>query len=144
MTVQPFNSQVIGQAHYAARALLQRELAGTGIGFEQNLALNATAAAGGTIDRAALVARLTGSLKIDTGAAEAALAGLADAGLLAPAGPAGLALTHEGAALQARTAEAAAAIAGRLYAGIPPEDAAVAGRLLTLIAERANAELAGA
>lgn len=42
------------------------------------------------------------------------------------------------------TSAESAGISARLCAGIPAEDLATAGRILTLVTERANAELAGA
>lgn len=42
-----------------------------------------------------------------------------------------------------RTTAEIGPVSAKLYAGIPAEDLAVAGRVLTLITQRANAELAG-
>lgn len=52
-------------------------------------------------------------------------------------------LTDAGRELYETTTQETAEISARLYAGIPAEDLAVAGRVLTLVTERANAELAG-
>jgi DNA-binding MarR family transcriptional regulator len=140
------SGQVIGQAHYATRAVLERELTAIGITFTQSVALNAVVAEGGAVDRAALVRRLTGALKVDESAVRATLAELTDAGLLRalPADGSGLALTDLGRARHRRLADASAAIVARLYAGIPAEDAAVAARVLTVLKERADAELSAA
>lgn len=53
-------------------------------------------------------------------------------------------LTDAGRARQRRIAEISAGIAGRVYADIPAADLAVTARVLTLVTERANAELAAA
>ncbi|MDZ5443687.1 hypothetical protein U2F26_13220 [Micromonospora sp. 4G57] len=136
--------QVIGQAHYATRAVLERELATMGITFAQSVALNAVAAEGGAVERGALVQRMTGALKVDEPAVGTTLAELTDAGLLRalPAGGSGLALTDVGRARQGRIADAVAGITARLYADIPAAEMEVAGRVLTLLKQRADAELA--
>ncbi|MGW0122562.1 MarR family transcriptional regulator [Streptomyces sp. NPDC003327] len=140
----PFNSQVLGRAHYAARAVLERELERRGMTFHQSLALNVVAAAGGSIDRAELADRLGASAKIDAATVDATVAALAAAGLLraAPDAPDRLVTTDAGRAEQHAIAAWTAPVAARLYGGIPTEDMAVAGRVLALVTERANAELA--
>lgn len=145
MSSPTLNGQVIGQAHYATRAVLERELAPAGVSFQQSLALNALAAEGGVAARADLVDRMTGALKVEEAPVRATLDELTAAGLLRelPAGGSGLALTDAGRALQRRLADTVAAITARLYAGIPAEDMAVAGRVLTLVKQRADAELTG-
>lgn len=140
------SGQVIGQAHYATRAVLERELTSIGLTFTHGVALNAVAAEGGTVVRAALVRRLTGALKVDESAVSTTLAELADAGLLRalPADGSGLAFTDLGRERHRLIADATGAIVTRLYADIPAEDAAVTARVLTLLTRRADAELAGA
>ncbi|MDO3705703.1 hypothetical protein Q3W71_28945 [Micromonospora sp. C28SCA-DRY-2] len=138
------NGQVIGQAHYATRAVLERELVGFGLTFHQSLALNAVAAEGGTVVPAHLVERLTGALKVDRSVVLTAVDDLVAGGLLRalPDGGAALALTDAGREVQRRVADVVAVIAARLYADIPAADLAVAGRVLTLLKQRADAELA--
>ncbi|MER7892752.1 hypothetical protein ABTX15_23310 [Micromonospora sp. NPDC094482] len=138
------NGQIIGQAHYATRTLLERELAGLGITFHQSIALNAVAAEGGAVARAYLVRRITSTLKIDESAVLAVVGDLTNAGLLGmpPTDASGLALTDAGRAVQRRVAEAVTAITTRLYGDIPADDLTVAGRVLTLVRQRADAELA--
>ena len=146
MSSPTLNGQVIGQTHYATRAVLERELDSTGVSFQQSVALNAVAAEGGVAARADLVDRMTGALKVDAASVGATLDELTAAGLLRelPAAGSGLALTDTGRALQGRLADTVAAITARLYADIPAADLAVAGRVLTLVKQRADAELAGA
>ncbi|MGW5672223.1 hypothetical protein [Micromonospora sp. NPDC003776] len=135
------NGQTIGQAHYATRALLERHLTRLGISFPQSAALNAVAAEGGALARDALLRRMTDALKIDEPAARATLDDLVHAGLLRADG-AGLALTDAGRTVQRRVGDAVAGITARLYGDIPAPELAAAGRLLTLIKQRADAELA--
>ncbi|MEU8675311.1 hypothetical protein [Streptomyces sp. NPDC048560] len=140
------NGQIIGQAHYATRAVLERLLAESGTTFHQCVALNATAGEGGTTGRTALAARMTDTLKIDRASAEAVLAELTGAGLLeeAPGDGTRLALTESGRERQAGIRSGTAAITERLYTGLPAEELAAAGRVLTALTARANAVLAEA
>ncbi|MFI5489610.1 MarR family winged helix-turn-helix transcriptional regulator [Micromonospora echinaurantiaca] len=138
------NGQIIGQAHYATRAVLERELVGFGITFHQSLALSAAATEGGAVVRADLVERLTDALKVDRSVVLAAVDELVAGGLLRalPDGGSGLALTDAGRQMQRRVADVVVGIAARLYADIPAADLAVAGRVLILLKQRADAELA--
>lgn len=128
------NGQVLGRAHYAARAVLERELARMDLTFQQSLALNAIA---GGED---VIALLTGTLKVDEAAVLGVIAELVDAGLVTEM-PRPL-LTDAGRAARSRIDEAAGGITARLYGDIPSADLAVAARVLTLVTQRANAELA--
>ncbi|MFK4689760.1 hypothetical protein [Streptomyces pristinaespiralis] len=138
------NSQIIGRAHYAARALLDRELDRTGTTFHQSMALNATAAEGGIAETSRIVELLTSTLKISADTAHATVAELLAAELIKPLEPlAGqgprVALTEAGRAVQGRLAAVATEFGPRVYGGIPEEDLAVAGRVLTEVIARANA-----
>lgn len=53
--VLPVNGQVIGLAHYASRAALERVLARSGTSFNRSVALRAVSDNGGTVERAWLV-----------------------------------------------------------------------------------------
>jgi DNA-binding MarR family transcriptional regulator len=141
------DSRLIGRAHYAARALLDRELSRTGTTFHQSMALNAVAAEGGTAETDRIVELLTSTLKIDGTTARDTVAELLATELLEPLEPLPeqsprVALTETGRAEQARLAAVAAEFGPRVYGGIPPEDLAVAGRVLTEVIARANAAYA--
>lgn len=140
----PVNGQVIGLAHYASRAALERVLARSGTGFSESVALRAVSDNGGTVERAWLEARLTGALKIEEAAARATVEELTARKLLEEPNAGRLSLTDAGHELFESIRSAGNAIAARLYAGIPAEDLAAAGRVLALVTERADAELAGA
>ncbi|MET8628136.1 MarR family transcriptional regulator [Kitasatospora sp. NPDC004669] len=140
----PLDPRAIALAHYASRSLLEGVLARHGATFEQNVTLRATAAAGGSLGREALVADVTGSLKADEARVRAVIEETTAAALLEadPQHGEALRLTAAGRQLYERTTAEIAPVSARLYAGIPAEDLAVAGRVLALITERANAELA--
>ncbi|MEU7924314.1 hypothetical protein [Micromonospora sp. NPDC049107] len=137
------NGQVIGQAHFATRALLDRAVAPLGIDFAQVIALNALTA--GPVDRTSLVRRLASARRVDESAVLEVIDGLVDAGLalLDDTTEPRVSLTDAGQSTQARVAEAVGGITARLYGDIPPAEADVAARVLALVTERANDELAG-
>ncbi len=145
-TAPPLNARVIALSHYAGRALLERVLAGHGATFHQSVTLRAVVVAGESIGRDELVTEVTGSLKAEDSVVLDVIEELTAAKLLEqdPAQESRIRPTDAGRALYATTTAETAGIAARLYAGIPAEDLAVAGRVLALLTERANAELARA
>ena len=138
-TYPPLSTQVIGQAESALGALLDPLLSRTGTTFHQWLVLTVTAASGGDIDQDQLVARISGARKIDGAEVEAAIAGLDAAGLAE--GTSRVILTTAGLARFAEIRGALEEITARLF-DFPAEDLAAAGRVLAILTERANAELA--
>ncbi|MGC5022291.1 MarR family winged helix-turn-helix transcriptional regulator [Micromonospora sp. DT47] len=144
MSTATLNGRVIGLAHHATRAVLERELARHGVSFPQSVALTAVADAGGVMSRSGLVGRITGGLKIDEWAAATTLTELTDAALVEALPGHQVGLTEAGRALRGRIADAVAGITARLYADIPADDLAVAARVLTRVTERADAALAAA
>ncbi len=135
------STQVIGQAESALGAISGPLLARTGTTFNQWLVLTVTAAGGADVGRDELVARITGARKIDAEQVETAVRELAAAGLVLDQPR--VRLTEAG---QARYREIRAAlddVTGRLFGDIPPEDLATAGRVLSIVTARANAELTG-
>ncbi|MFF3518029.1 MarR family transcriptional regulator [Streptomyces sp. NPDC002573] len=146
-TIAPqVNGRVIALAHYSARALLEGVLDRHGATFHQSVTLRAVVVAGGSVGRDELVGDVTGSLKTDESVVRGVIEELTAAKLLEedPAEASRRRLTDAGRELYESTTAETAEISSRLYAGIPAEDLAVAGRVLALITERANAELAGA
>ncbi|MFE0705024.1 MarR family winged helix-turn-helix transcriptional regulator [Streptomyces sp. NPDC058872] len=143
-TAPTTNGRVIALAHYAARALLEGVLTRHGITFEQSVTLRAVSVGGAPVERERLVADVIGSLKADESVARAAVDRLTAAELVErdPAEASRIRLTDAGRRLFEVTTAETAEISARLYAGIPAEDLAVVGRVLNLVTERANAELA--
>ncbi|MFB7293253.1 MarR family transcriptional regulator [Actinacidiphila glaucinigra] len=139
------DGRMIALAHHAARALLEGVLTRHGVTFHQSVTLRAVVAAGGSVGRGDLVRDVVGSLKTDESVVRGVTDELTHAKLLEedPADASRVRLTDAGRELYETTTQEAAGISARLYAGIPAEDLAVAGRVLTLVTERANAELAG-
>ncbi|MFM9702215.1 MULTISPECIES: MarR family transcriptional regulator [Streptomyces] len=139
-TAPPVDSRVIGLAHYAARAVLERVLSRHGVTFQQQITLR-PAVADGPLDREALAGRVVASLKIDPDEARAVIGELLAKGLLAADGES-IRATDAGRTLHDTVTAETAPVTARIYAGISAEDRAVAGRVLTTITERAEAELA--
>ncbi|MGW5970303.1 MarR family transcriptional regulator [Streptomyces sp. NPDC055186] len=145
-TAPPLDGRVIALAHYAGRALLEGVLARHDATFHQSVTLRAVMVADESIGWDALVRDVSGSLKTDESVVRGAVEELTASKLLEedPAEASRVRLTDAGRELYERTAAETAEISARLYAGVPAEDLAVAGRVLALITERANIELAGA
>lgn len=136
------NPRVIALAHYASRALLENVLTRHGATFQQSVTLRLVAVADEPVEREQLVDGVVSALKIDAAEAHSVVDELITAGLLTPQESSRVRITDAGRELYDRTSAATAPITARIYAGIPAEDLAAAGRVLTLITERANAELA--
>ncbi len=142
MTSTPtLNGQVLGQAERATRALLEKLLAGTGSTFAQWVSVNGTATAGGTVPRAALARQMVNGLKLSEQVVAAEIDGALAAGLLA-ADADSLALTTAGRERWEEVSAGIATITAQLYGDLPAEDLATAGRVLAIVTERANAQLA--
>jgi hypothetical protein len=143
--VPTLSPQVIGQAENALKPLMDRVLAPTGTTRHQWVALTLTAAGGGAVDRDQLIGRITGALQIDDAEVRATLAELIASELLEDLPGEGLrvGLTDAGQARYHQIRTAIDEITARLYGDLPVADLATAGRVLTAVTARANAELAG-
>jgi hypothetical protein len=145
-TTPTFGAQVLGQTEKALNAVLDRQLAGTGLTEPQWVTLTLTVVSGGTVDRDQLVGTVAGVLKVSEAEAQARVAELADAQLLqAPdREESPVKVTAAGEQLHGQIRAAVTQITQRLWGDLPAEDLATAGRVLSTILARANAELAGA
>ncbi|MEU8526689.1 MULTISPECIES: MarR family transcriptional regulator [Streptomyces] len=143
-TAPSLNARVLALAHYAGRGLLEDVLTRYGVTFHQSVTLRAVAVAGESIGVDALVGDVTGSLKESDAVIRGVIEELTATQVLEadPADATRVRLTDAGRDLYERTSAESAKISARLYADIPAEDLAVAGRVLTLITQRANAEAA--
>src|SRR3982074_731328 len=140
------NTQVIGQAETALGAILDPLLARAGPAFPQGLVLPPAAASGGAIDRGQLIDRITGARKLDDAEVEAAISELKAAGLVQPlpGDHPRVGLTDAGQARYRQIGTALDDVTARLFGDFPAEDLATAGRVLSIVPARANAELADA
>jgi DNA-binding MarR family transcriptional regulator len=140
-TTPAFSTQLIGQTEKTLNAILGRLLAPTGLNEPQWVTLTVAVASGGPIDHGAFVSRIAGSLKIGEAEARARIDELAAEGLFEIDGST-VTVTDAGKDLQARIRGEVVEITDRMWGDLPPEDLAAAGRVLTTVLERANAELA--
>ncbi|MEU5426228.1 MarR family transcriptional regulator [Streptomyces olivoreticuli] len=135
------DARALGLAHYAARGVLEHVLAWHGVTFQQQVALRAAITTNAPRTPDDLIAQVQGSLKADPADIRATLDELLVRQLLITDGT-HLRPTDAGRELLAAVGAETAPITARVWGGIPAEDLAAAGRVLALVAERANAELA--
>ncbi|MFE6758228.1 MarR family transcriptional regulator [Streptomyces sp. NPDC057684] len=141
ITAPVADARALGLAHYAARGVLEHVLARHGSTFQQQVALRAALTTEGPQAPDGLVAQVQGSLKADPADIRATLDELLAKQLLDTDG-AHLRPTDAGRELLAAVGAETTPISARIWGGIPAEDLAAAGRVLALVTERANAELA--
>jgi len=137
------STRVIGQAEKTLNAILGRQLAGTGLTEPQWVILTLAVTTGGPVDRDRFTHMVADALKISEADAQAHVADLVAAQRLEIT-DAGSAVTVTGAArqLHSQIREAIAGITQRLWGDLSADDLATAGRVLTIVTERADAELA--
>ena len=142
-TTTPADARALGLAHYAARAVLESVLARHGLGFQQQIVLRPVVLADGPVDRARLTADTVTALKADEDSVQGTIDELIAAGLVAT-DASDVRITDAGRALYARITQETSGASARIWGDIPEADLLAAGRVLALVTERANAELAAA
>jgi hypothetical protein len=144
-TSTPFGPQLLGQTEKTLNAILDRELAGTGLTEPEWVTLVLTVAVGEAIERDQLVGRVAGAVKVSEEEAQTRVDKLASAGLLqvGDGENSPVQVTDVGHQLHGRIRSAITPITERLWGDLPAEDLATAGRVLSTILARANAELTG-
>jgi len=140
----PFGTQLIGQTEKALNAILDRLLAGSGLTEPQWVTLTIAVMSGGSIARGEYDQRVDGALKVGRAEAQARIAELATAGLLdVPADESRpVTVSEAGRELHGRIRARVGEITERLWGDLDAGDLAAAGRVLGIILERANGELA--
>lgn len=143
-TAPRLDPRVIGLAHYAGRAVLESVLVRHGLDFQQQITLRLVAVADGPVGREQLVGEVVSALKVDEATVRGVVDRLIAAKLVEAGGADGteVGITDAGRAQFERVSGETSAYTARIYADIPEQDLEVAGRVLTLITERANAALA--
>ncbi|MGI8450010.1 MAG: MarR family winged helix-turn-helix transcriptional regulator [Streptosporangiaceae bacterium] len=145
-TTPAFGAQILGQTEKALNAILDRQLAGTGLTEPDWITLTLTAASGGTLGRDQLASQVAGALKVSPAMAQARVTGLAAAQLLQTGGgdEPMITLTGAGRQLHGRIRAAVTEITQRMWGDLPAGDLVTAGRVLGVVLARANAELGAA
>jgi O-acetyl-ADP-ribose deacetylase (regulator of RNase III) len=138
--------RIIGQAEKTLNAILFRLLAGPGLTEAQWITLTLTAEGGGSIGRGQLAAQVAHGLKVSEAQAREHLASLVAARLVTDPGDDAepVRFTAAGTEVFGQIRGAVTEIIQRLWRDLPAEDLAVAGRVLSTLTERADAELARA
>lgn len=141
-----FGTQLIGKTEKALNAILDRQLAGTGLTEPQWVTLTLAVMSGGTIDQGPFLSRIAGAMKISHAEARARIDELAAAQLLQVPEDDGspVSVTDAGSQLHARIRTAVTEITERLWGDLPADDLNIAGRVLATVLDRANSELASA
>jgi hypothetical protein len=141
---QPFGTALIGQTEKALNAILDRQLAGTGITEPQWVTLTLTVVGGGAVDRAELIRRVSGATRFSHASVAERIAELTAAGFLRDGDDDRVHVTDEGHARWTRVRTAIGPITQGLWGDLPAEDLAAAGRVLRIVLDRAHTVLAGA
>ncbi|GAB2837086.1 hypothetical protein GCM10022221_40440 [Actinocorallia aurea] len=137
----PFGSALIGQTEKALNALLARGLAGTGLTEPQWVTLTLAATGPAAADRAELIARVGRATRFPEPAVAARLSELTAAGFLAADAEDRVSVTTEGTARWSGIRTELGAVGERLWGDLPPEDLAVAQRVLATVLARADTVL---
>lgn len=138
------DSRAIGLAHYAARAVLEQVMGRHGLGFLHATVLRPVAAAEEPLPRDRLVRGVVDTVKISAAEADRTVDELICRSLLREDEAGLIRMTEAGRATYDAGAAETAQVSARIWADIPEADRAAAGRVLALVTERANAELAAA
>ncbi|GAA3386964.1 MarR family winged helix-turn-helix transcriptional regulator [Cryptosporangium minutisporangium] len=138
-----FGPALIGQTEKALNAILDRQLAGTGITEPQWVTLTLTVASGGAIDRSQLIRRVSGATQFSEVSVAERLAELIAAGFVWEDSDGRIQVTDDGQARWTQIRAAIGPITQGLWGDLPAEDLAVAGRVLGVVLDRANVVLAG-
>jgi len=142
-TYPVLSPRVIGQAEKTMNAILDRLLAGTGLTEPQWVILTLAATGGGPAERDQFTHTVAGALKISEADARARVSEMVAAQQLQLTGEApAVTATGAGLELHSRISADTAEITRQLWGDLPAGDLATAGRVLSIITERANAQLA--
>jgi hypothetical protein len=143
MTEHPplLTPRTIGETENALRALLTSTLDGTGLDYAGWVVVTVVARSRSPIPATALVARLTGSLKMDHTAVAARIDVLRGRHILEQSGDA-VTITAEGTALHQRLNTRIEELTEQMWAGLDPDDLVSAHRVHTTITDRGNQLLA--
>ncbi|MBL7257459.1 MarR family winged helix-turn-helix transcriptional regulator [Paractinoplanes lichenicola] len=141
MTAIPFGPQLIGRTEKALNALLDRELAGTGLTEPQWVALTLAVLAEGTLPPASLAARVAEALRVAEPVAREHLVALAGAGLVVTTADLTVAPTDRGLEVWKSVRAATSRITESLWGDLPTADRETTARVLSAVLTRAGAAL---
>jgi hypothetical protein len=142
-TTQPFGTALIGQTEKALNAILNHQLADTGIIESQWVTLTLSVVNGGDIDRAELIHRVAAATQSSPALVAQRITELTAAGFLRDGDDGRVQVTDEGQTRWTQVRTAIGPITQGLWGDLPAEDLAAAGRVLGIVLDRANAVLVG-
>ena len=142
-TYPTLSPRVIGQAEKTMNAILARQLAGTGLAGPQWVILTLAITGGGMAEPDKFTRIVADALKISETVARTRVGDMVTAQQLQITGePPAVTATAAARQLHSRISAANTQIVQRLWGDLSAADLATAGRVLAVITERANAELA--
>jgi len=140
-TSTPLNGRHIGRAHYAVRALLERELRPVDLDFESWTALNLLGGSG-PVEESELTAFLIDGLRIGHAQARQPIDALARACLIVVADPGPVRTTPAGQRVWEQVTARVRPITGYLFEGLDEDHRRLVADLLEEVTERAETALA--
>jgi DNA-binding MarR family transcriptional regulator len=140
----PFTPRLIGETEKTLNAILDRHLAGSGLTEQQWITLTVAVVSGGSIDRDELVRQVVGGAKFSERDVLTRVSELVGRQLLDDSAPPEVTVTDEGARLHAEILAANTVLTGRLWGDLSADELATTARVLGIVLERANEELARA
>lgn len=143
-SVHAFGTPVIGQTEKALNAILQRQLAGTGLTEPHWVTLTLAVVSGPTLPAKQLTDRVVGAAKLSEAAAAELVIDLDAFGLLRVASGGSVTVTDAGHKQWSAIRAAITTITDGLWGDLPAEELAIAARVLSTVLGRANALLAAA
>jgi hypothetical protein len=135
--------QLIGQTEKTLNAILDRHLSSAGLSEPQWITLSLAVIGGRSIRRVQLAQGVASAAKFSEADVQTRITELIDARLLDVADD-DVAVTDQGRQLHARIRSTNNEFTARLWGDLPEADLETAGRVLAVVLERANAELARA
>ncbi|MGI5238366.1 hypothetical protein [Dactylosporangium sp. CA-139066] len=133
-----FGTQLIGQTEKALNAILDRQLAGTGITEPQWVTLTLTVRAGAPLPGDTLAARVAAATKVDRSEAHDRLTELTTAGLIQENADGTVTPTERGKAQWTTVRASIETITADLWGDLPAPDLTTAATVLTTVLQRAN------
>jgi DNA-binding MarR family transcriptional regulator len=138
-----FSPRLIGETEKTLNAILDRHLAGSGLTEQHWIALTFAIVSGGSIDRNELVRQVVSGAKFSEQDVRARVSELVGRQLLDDSASPEVTVTDAGAQLHAQIRAANTELTERLWGDLPADELATTARVLGIVLERANAELAG-
>jgi hypothetical protein len=137
-----FSPRLIGETEKTLNAILDRHLAGSGLTEQHWITLSFAIVSGGSIDRDELVRQVVSGAKFSERDVRARVSELVGRQLLDDSASSEVTVTDAGAGLHAQIRAANTQITDRLWGDLPADELATTARVLGIVLERANAELA--